>query len=202
MKPAILLAPLVVASVTAAAPAAAATEPPLPYLKAALETYTGTGCPNKTVKALVNKDSTLVTLKFVQFYAESATTGETDTKSCDLRLSMTAPPGYQFASVQAAYTLFPTIMAGAHTSFDATYQFEGSAEPGGTFHQVYANPAESRVRHRLEDVAQPISSCGGTVTLVSHQEISATAGPRNAAAIIELESTDHGAEVGVSFTRC
>ena len=92
-------------------------------------TYGGTGCPQDTVSAAFNADSTTVTMIFDQFLAQ---TGEGLTpadarRACQINIDLRYPQGWSYSIFKVDYRGYVGIPAGFSAYQKATYYFSGDS---------------------------------------------------------------------------
>ena len=92
-------------------------------------TYGGTGCPQGTVSAAFNEDSTTVTMIFDQFVAQ---TGEGLTpadarKACQINVDLRYPQGWSYSIFKVDYRGYVSIPSAFTALQKATYYFSGDS---------------------------------------------------------------------------
>jgi hypothetical protein len=93
-------------------------------------TWSGNGCPDKTVSTSISPDRTVITFGFDAFqtYIGTDVPVQERIKNCAIHLTMLYPGGYQFALVQTTYHGFAILEEGITGDFVSTYFFSQDAE--------------------------------------------------------------------------
>ncbi|KAK4102345.1 hypothetical protein N658DRAFT_515529 [Parathielavia hyrcaniae] len=166
-------------------------------------TFSGNGCPQKSVSTNISPDKTVITFGFDKFqtYIGPGISPFERSKNCQLHLQLKYPGGFQFSVLESTYHGYAQLETGVTGNFYSTYYFSQDAKATTTTQTSISGGglwADGQVYTKVDRVPTAsyiFSPCGASGILNINNRIALTTTDRNAFGLI----TDDDATV--AFTQ-
>jgi hypothetical protein len=111
---------------------AAAQAPAIASIQIGQISYSGSGCPSKTVTSMLSDDKSLVTFGFDQFQATIGPQSKPgdSRKNCNLQLQLLFQDGFQMAVAETVYHGYTRLDDGVNAKFTTDYDYKYNPKPG------------------------------------------------------------------------
>ncbi|MCB0405600.1 MAG: DUF4360 domain-containing protein [Bdellovibrionales bacterium] len=147
--------------------AAAAQSPPASSVGITSFNYSGSGCRQGSVSALLSLDGEAITLLFDDYVVDSSDSPAPLTmKNCDLAFTLSAPPGWEYALLGIEYRGYADLQEGVSGYHSSQYGFGalahrirlGAMELEGPYADDYVRVVELPLNERSWSSCQQPSS--------------------------------------------
>ena len=154
-------------------------------------TLAGNGCPPGTAQAILNGDTLSIT--FSQFEAKAAPPTVVS-KSCNLRIGLDVPSGYNVQPINVAYNGFADVPQGGSSNLNVKLLFQGKtvAQDSSDFTPEFSSTWEKNVPITLATInacAKPVNSTFGINTTLTSRAKSVSQGQETQLRVDTIDTT-------------
>lgn len=144
-------------------------------------TYSGNGCPQGSVSAIISNDRSVITFGFDAFQAvigPNERAGDKQ-KNCQLHLNLRYPSGFQVSLVTATYHGYVRLDAGVKANFLSSYYFSQAASKTASSRtelsgSEYKDGRMYTKEDQIENASMVWSPCGANGILNINNRIALT----------------------------